>query len=88
LNSRRHERRKVLALSLADGYARRALTKGEMYPFHDLGYREIAEEESGATTRKLTRLRAARKDQWVDKLQIPGGVERADPARKGYRMIM
>jgi hypothetical protein len=36
----------VLVLSLAGGCARRALTKGELYPFRDLGYRGIGEEES------------------------------------------
>jgi hypothetical protein len=42
-------------LSLAGGRARRALTKGELYPFHDLGYCEIVEEESKVTTRELVK---------------------------------
>jgi hypothetical protein len=27
--------------------------RGELYPFHDLGYREIGKEESGASTHEL-----------------------------------
>jgi hypothetical protein len=56
LNSRRRERRKALVLSLVGGRARRALIEGELYPFHDLGYRGIAEEESEVMTRELARL--------------------------------
>jgi hypothetical protein len=44
----------VLALSLASGRARKALRKEELYPFRDLGYREIEKEESGVTTHELT----------------------------------
>jgi hypothetical protein len=56
LNLRRRARRKVLVLSLAGGHARRALTKGDLYPFHDLRYHRITEEESEVTTRQLERL--------------------------------
>jgi hypothetical protein len=62
LNSRRHERREVLALSLVSGRARRVLTKEKgLYPLCDLGYHEIGEEDLGATTRELARLRDAKK---------------------------
>jgi hypothetical protein len=43
----------VLALSLAGGRAKKALTKEELYPFHDLGYRGIEKEELGVTTHEL-----------------------------------
>jgi hypothetical protein len=33
--------------------------RGELYPFRDLGYREIGKEESGVSTRELARLRVA-----------------------------
>jgi hypothetical protein len=56
----------VLVLSLAGGRARRALTKGELYPFRDLGYRGIAEEETEVTTRELARSQTARKNLWID----------------------
>jgi hypothetical protein len=46
----------VLALSLAGGRARRALMEEELYPFCDLRYREIGEEELGVRTRELTKL--------------------------------
>jgi hypothetical protein len=51
----------VLALSLAGGRARKVLTGEEIYPFRDLGYHEIGEEELGFTTRELMRLRAAKR---------------------------
>jgi hypothetical protein len=79
----------VLVLSLAGGRARRALTKGELYPFHDLGYREIAEEESKVTTHKLVKSRAAKKDLWIDlKGDSSRESERVDPARRAYRTIL
>jgi hypothetical protein len=53
-------------LSLAGGRARRALTEGELYPFRDLGYRGIAEEESEVTTHELARSRTVRKNLWID----------------------
>jgi hypothetical protein len=43
----------VLALSLASGCIRKALTKEELYPFRDLGYRGIEKEELGVTTHEL-----------------------------------
>jgi hypothetical protein len=43
-------------LSLAGGRARKELTEEEIYPFHDLGYHEIGEEESGVTIHELARL--------------------------------
>jgi hypothetical protein len=89
LNSRRCERRKALVLSLAGGHARRALTKGELYPFRDLGYRKIAEEESEVTTRELAKSRAAEKDLWIDlKGDSSRESERVDPARRAYRTIL
>jgi hypothetical protein len=80
----------VLVLSLAGGRARRALTEGELYPFHDLGHREIAEEESEVTTRELARSRTARKNLWID-LEGDSRREsrkRADLARRAYRTIL
>jgi hypothetical protein len=46
----------VLVQSLAGGRARNALTEEELYPFRDLGYRKVGEEESGVTTHELARL--------------------------------
>jgi hypothetical protein len=79
----------VLVLSLAGGHARRALKKRELYPFHDLGYREIAEEESKVTTRELTKSRTAKKDLWIDlKGDSSRESKRDDPSRRAYRTIL
>jgi hypothetical protein len=53
LNSRSGEKREVLALSLAGGCARKALTEEEPYPYWHFGYCEIGKEESGAMTHEL-----------------------------------
>jgi hypothetical protein len=50
---------------------RKVLTEEELYPFHNLGYQEIGEEELGVMTCELARLQDAKKDLWIDKLQIP-----------------
>jgi hypothetical protein len=61
----------VLALSLAGGRARRALMEEELYPFCDLGYCNIGEEESGFTTRELVKLRAVKRTCGSIKIEIP-----------------
>jgi hypothetical protein len=48
----------VLALSLAGGHARKALTGEEIYPFRDLGYRDIGEEESCSVPKAKPRYRS------------------------------
>jgi hypothetical protein len=60
----------VLALSLASGHAWRALTEKELYPFRDLGYREIGEEESNVSTRELAKSRSCDKEFGVRPLVI------------------
>jgi hypothetical protein len=56
--------------------------KEELYPFRDLGYREIGEEESGVTTRELARLRAAKRTCGSIELRFQRGIKRADPAQR------
>jgi len=60
----------VLALILASGHAWRVMTEKELYPFCDLGYREIGEEESNVSTCKLVKSQSCDKEFGVRPLVI------------------
>ena len=49
-------------LSLVSGRVKRALIEGELYPFRNIGYCRIAEEESEVTTRELARSQVTTSD--------------------------
>jgi hypothetical protein len=40
--------------------------RGELYPFHDLGYNEIRKEDSGGSTHKLASCKLRQVSFWVN----------------------
>jgi hypothetical protein len=74
----RRERQDELALSLASGHTQKVLIEKELYPFRDLEYREIGEEESGVMTHELVIFRVVKRNCGSIELRFQRGIERVD----------